>query len=171
MSFVKWAFIGLLLLPIAEVATFIVVSLVLGWLLTVVLFVGTTIAGVLVLRHSGRADFNRLRSAVTNGGLRAINLDTPGMGGIVGSILLVLPGFLTDLLGLLLFMPSLRRWVGATLGRARREYRPSRPRSRATKSDPAIIDLEPEEWHQITDGKADSKKQVRRRKRPLDQAL
>jgi UPF0716 protein FxsA len=172
MSFVKWAFVGLLVLPIAEIMTFIVVSVIFGWLQTVMLFVATTVLGIYVLKRCGRADLNRLRSAVTKGGLRAIHLDTPGLGAIVGSVLLIIPGFLTDILGLLLFVPRLRGWIGATLGatlgRARRERRPRSPVK--PKTGPDVIDLEPDEWRQITDGSTDKNRPARRRKRAVDQA-
>ena len=50
MSLVKWAFIGVLLLPAAEFAAFVLVALAIGWLWAALLFLGTTAAGLLVLR-------------------------------------------------------------------------------------------------------------------------
>jgi UPF0716 family protein affecting phage T7 exclusion len=56
MSLVKWGFIGLLALPVAELLVFIVVALSIGWLLALALFLATSLIGMMVLKRSG-ADF------------------------------------------------------------------------------------------------------------------
>src|SRR5256885_4725910 len=99
MSLVKWAFIGVLLLPAAEFAAFVLVALTIGWLWAAFLFLGTTAIGLLVLRRAGRRDFDRFRSTLGAQGIRAINLETPGLATMIGGILLVLPGFITDVAG------------------------------------------------------------------------
>ena len=118
MSLVKWAFIGVLLLPAAEFAAFVLVALVVGWLWAALLFLGTTAAGLLILRRAGRRDFDRFRSTLGAQGIRAINLETPGLATMVGGILLVLPGFITDVAGALLLWPLTRRFFGSAIGRA-----------------------------------------------------
>jgi UPF0716 protein FxsA len=149
MSLVKWAFIGLLILPAAELLVLLLLVSLLGWLLTIVLFFGTSVAGVLLLRRSGRGDLDRVRLEFAREGLRAIHLETPGFAAVLGGILLVLPGFITDLTGLALLIPAFRRWAGRAIGRA----------ARSRHRDPSVIDLEPGEWHQIPD-----KRRKRRRK-------
>jgi UPF0716 family protein affecting phage T7 exclusion len=148
MSLVKWAFIGVILLPAAELTTFILVALTIGWLWTAVLFVGTSAVGVLVLRHTGRRDLDRFRAALSANGVRAIRLDTPGLAEIIGGILLVFPGFITDVLGALLFLPQFQRWAAGTIGRVRRKRRAAR--------DPSVIDLSPNEWRQMPDAIEDT---------------
>ena len=143
MFLVKWVLIGAILLPLAEVAAFIAVAMTIGWFPALVLFVATSAAGILVLKRAGRGDLDRLRAAVGAGGLRSIHLDTPGLGPILAGILLVLPGFITDLAGAVLLIPPVRRWAGATIGRALRRRRTTR--------DPSVIDLAPDEWHQISE--------------------
>ena len=54
MSLVKWGFIGLLALPVAELVVFIVVALSIGWLLALALFLATSLIGMMVLKRSGR---------------------------------------------------------------------------------------------------------------------
>jgi UPF0716 family protein affecting phage T7 exclusion len=115
-----------------------------GWLWTVLLFLATSAIGVMVLKRTGRGDLDRFRAAVRQDGLRAIHLETPGLAAMVGGILLVFPGFITDLMGALLFVPPLRRWASATIGRALKKRRAGR--------DPSVIDLSPDEWHQVSDG-------------------
>ena len=70
MSLVKWGFIGLLVLPAAELATFVLVAALIGWLAAAMLFVATSVVGVMLLRHSGRDNFDRLRAAFAQEGFR-----------------------------------------------------------------------------------------------------
>jgi UPF0716 protein FxsA len=154
MSLVKWSIIGLLVLPAAELMTFLLVAVLIGWLWTVALFVATSVVGMLLLRQSGRADIDRLRHAFAQDGLRGLHLETPGMGPVLGGILLVFPGFITDILGAALYLPALRRWVAGKLA-----TRP--PRARRRGRDGGIIDLEPGEWRRLPD-------QRRRRRKPKD---
>jgi UPF0716 protein FxsA len=144
MSLVKWIIVGVLLLPAAEIAVFVLMAMLIGWLWTILLFVATSVAGVWLLRQSGRANLARFSTAVRQHGVRAIHLESPGFASIVGGILLVFPGFITDVAGALLFMPPLRRWVVARLGQALRR----RPRGHREKS---LVELAPSEWHQISE--------------------
>jgi UPF0716 protein FxsA len=153
MSLVKWTFIGLAALPAAELLALILVAAVIGWLWTAALFVATSVLGVLLLRKSGRADLDRVRNAFARDGLRAIRLETPGVAPVIGGILLVFPGFITDILGAALYVPPLRRWAADKLAeRARRAER---------RRDERVIDLEPGEWHHLPNPR-------RRRRKPKD---
>jgi UPF0716 family protein affecting phage T7 exclusion len=143
MSLVKWGFLTVLLLPVLELLLLLLVAAWLGWLLALVLFLATSVLGVLLLQRSGRADLDRLRQAFAHGGWRALHLETPGLANVLGAILLVFPGFITDLLGAALFLPQFRRWAAAALGRARRQHPAGRQ----------VIDLEPGEWRELPDRK------------------
>lgn len=142
MSLVKWGFIGLFLLPVAEVAVFVAVAIAIGWLWAVGFFLATTILGLLILRRSGRGDIDRFRDAFRRDGIRAIHLESPGLGPMLGGILLVFPGFITDVLGALLLIPVVRRklrWLVAQSREARRRQR-----------EPAVVDLTSKEWRQVS---------------------
>jgi UPF0716 protein FxsA len=151
MSLVKWGFIGLLVLPAAELATFVLVAALIGWLAASMLFVATSVVGVLLLRHSGRGNLERLRAAFAQEGLRAVHLETPGVAAMLGGILLVFPGFITDALGAVLFLPAARRWLTGVLARSARARRQQ-------SQDHRIIDLEPGEWRQIPDQRRSRRK-------------
>lgn len=154
MSLVKWSIIGLLALPAAELVAFLLVAALIGWLWTVALFVATSVVGMLLLRQSARADIDRLRHAFAQDGIRGLHLETPGMGPVLGGILLVFPGFITDILGAALYLPALRRWAAGKLAT-------HPPRARRRGRDGRIIDLEPGEWRRLPD-------QRRRRRKPKD---
>jgi UPF0716 protein FxsA len=143
MPLVKWGFVGLLLLPVAEVAAFLIIAALIGWFWAFCLFLATTVLGLATLRRSGRRDIERFRAEFANSGIYAIHLESPGLGPIIGGILLVMPGFITDALGLMLLVPLTRRWLRATLGRALENARKAR--------DPAVLDLAPDEWRRVSD--------------------
>jgi UPF0716 protein FxsA len=147
MSLVKWAFIGLLVLPAAEIFGFLLVAALIGWLWAGIAFVATSVMGVLLLKRSGRRDLARLADALRNDGIAALHLESPGMASMLGTILLVFPGFITDVLGGALFVPAFRRWAAAALARTAKK----RNRKRNHGPQDSIIDLEPGEWHQIPD--------------------
>jgi len=145
MSLVKWTFIGLIALPAAELIAFVMVASLIGWLRTAALFIATSVVGVLLLRKSGRADLARFRAAFAQQGLRAVHLETPGFATMLGGILLTFPGFITDAVGAALFVPLVRGWAAGKLATL------ARGRGRHGRNDDRVIDLEPDQWHQISD--------------------
>jgi UPF0716 protein FxsA len=143
MSLVKWAFIGLLLLPLAEIMAFILIAVVIGWLWTICLFLATTLVGIAVLKRAGRRDLDRLRTGLARDGAAAVRLDSPSLGPLIGGILLVFPGFITDLVGILLLVPAVRRCLGTVMRRTlERRHGPQKQ---------SVVDLTPEEWHQVSE--------------------
>ena len=74
------------------------------------------------------------------GGFTALQADGAGTLTLLAGILLLIPGFITDVLGLLLLLAPLRRALGALLG-----LKAAPPRA------DGVVDLEPEQWHQVPD--------------------
>ena len=134
MTVVKWAFIGLLLLPTAEFVVFVAVAAAIGWIWAALLFVATSAIGVLLLRRSGRRDLARFRAAVKTGGIASVRADGPGVGPLIGGILLVFPGFITDVVGAMLLLPAVRRKLRGMITRSRTEHR--------RQSEPSVVDLQ-----------------------------
>ena len=144
MNVAKWLLLALLMLPLAELAAFIAVAVAFGFLTSLGLLVAGTLAGVLILRQAGSNHIARVRVAV-NQGLQQGNftlLQADGASGLllVAGILLVIPGFITDFLGLLALAGGLWRSASVALGR-------SAPPPRAD----GVVDLEPEQWHRVDD--------------------
>jgi UPF0716 protein FxsA len=144
MSFAKWVVVGLLILPIAEIVVILLVAALIGWLWVLFIVLASSLVGALVVRRSGVENLRRFRSAVEAEGIRGINLETPGLAAIVGGILLILPGFITDILGAALFVGPVRRWAAATFG-----WTIGRRRQR--RADTGIIDLGPDDWRQLSE--------------------
>ncbi len=102
--------------PVVEVIAFIEVARAIGWLAAVVLALATSVLGVRLVRVEGRLAIARVSLAVSERrapGAAAIE----GALGFLGAALLVLPGFVTDALGVLLLLGPTRRltrrWISA----------------------------------------------------------
>lgn len=100
--------------PVVEVFAFIEVGHAIGWPLAVVLLFGTSVLGVRIVRVQGRAAIERFSLAVSQ--RRApTRAAIDGALGFLGGLLLVVPGFVTDALGVLLLLPPTRaltrRWA------------------------------------------------------------
>ena len=105
-------FIGL---PLLEIAVFIQVGGILGVWPTIAATVATALAGSLLLRAQGLATLMRARAQMDQGQLPAREM-FEGICLVLAGALLLVPGFVTDALGLLLFVPPfrevLRRFIG-----------------------------------------------------------
>ncbi|MHA1560045.1 MAG: FxsA family protein [Alphaproteobacteria bacterium] len=100
----------LLVVPVLEIAVFILVGgqIGLGW--TLLLILATAVLGTMLLRRQGFAVLERMREDVNLGRVPAAAM-AHGVLIIVAGVLLLTPGFVTDALGFMLFVPQLRVWV------------------------------------------------------------
>jgi UPF0716 protein FxsA len=140
MNVAKWLLLALLALPLAECAVFIAVAATIGFAWALLLVLASSLAGGLVLRHAGGSHIARIRVAMAKGSFTALQADSSGGLILLAGILLLIPGFITDALGLLLLIAPLRRAVGTIFG-----HRQSQPR------EDGVVDLPPEQWHRVPD--------------------
>lgn len=108
-------FVVLLLLawPIAELFVAIQVADAIGILWTVILLIAGWPLGTWALRSQGRAVWRRLSVAVSEG-RRPGREVLDGALVLIGGALLIIPGFITDALGILALLPPTRallRWL------------------------------------------------------------
>jgi UPF0716 protein FxsA len=96
-----------LALPLLEIAGFVVVGRQVGALATVGLVLASSIAGALLLRHQGFSVMTRIRAEMDAGRDPSRQLAHGAMI-VLAAILLIIPGFITDIIGLLLFLPPIR---------------------------------------------------------------
>ena len=97
-------FVGL---PILESALFIEVGGAIGLLPTLGVILGTAVLGAAIVRWQGLRALDRLRASVATGA-DPVGPIAHGALILVAGALLVLPGFFTDLCGLLLLVPPVR---------------------------------------------------------------
>jgi UPF0716 protein FxsA len=104
--------IALLLVAAAEITVLILVGQAIGPGLTILLVLATSALGGILLRRQGARAWRAFRSDVAEGRPPG-NTATDGLLVFVGGVLMLVPGFITDAIGLLLLVPPVRR-----LGRA-----------------------------------------------------
>lgn len=97
----------LIVVPIVELAVFVEVSGRIGILNTVGLLLLISIVGVWLVRRQGLATLQRIRSSLAVGVVPTPDL-VDGAAILLAGGLLVLPGFVTDAVGLLLLFPPTR---------------------------------------------------------------
>ncbi len=107
-------FLLFLTVPLIEIACFILIGNSIGLWPTLAGVLLTALIGSLVLRFQGMSIVNEIRSTVGRGQLPARAIADAMMIGLAG-ILLLTPGYFTDLLGLLLLVPPVRTALYAFL--------------------------------------------------------
>ena len=115
-------FVLFLVVPLVEMIVLSQVAAVIGWPLSILLVVGDSLLGAWLLRREGRrawVDVNRALAEARWPGDQVLH----GAMVLVGGALLLTPGFMTDVLGLALLVPSTRRLL-APVVRSRATPRP-----------------------------------------------
>jgi UPF0716 protein FxsA len=97
----------LLALPFLEIAGFVIVGQQIGVLYTLALVVASGILGAILLRIQGFGAMSRIRRELDAGGDPGREVAHGAMILLAG-VLLLIPGFVTDIIGLLLFLPPVR---------------------------------------------------------------
>jgi UPF0716 protein FxsA len=110
------ALLLLVLWPVAELLVAIQVAQLIGVLDTIVLLIITWPLGSWALRSQGRAAWRRLSLAVAEGRRPAREV-LDGALILVGGLLLIVPGFITDVIGAFLLLPPTRALARALLTR------------------------------------------------------
>ena len=107
-------FIAFLVLPVLEIYVIIQVGTVIGGWPTVALLLAESLLGAWIVRREGRRAWKALRQAFTGGVMPDRELADAALV-LVGGVLLLTPGFITDLAGFLFVLPFTRPLVRRTL--------------------------------------------------------
>ena len=110
----RFFLLGLIALPIVEIAIFIKVGQTIGLLPTLALIIGAAMLGGLLLRQQGVSVLGQLRNNVNAGKMPGRSIADAMMIG-VAALFLVLPGFVSDVVALALLLPPVRSWIYAGL--------------------------------------------------------
>jgi UPF0716 protein FxsA len=98
----------LVIIPIVELAVLISVGHVIGVWPTVLLVLATSVLGGWLLRHEGGRSWRAFRDDL-QAGRPPGNAATDGLVVLVGGMLMLIPGFVSDVAGLVLIFPPTRR--------------------------------------------------------------
>jgi UPF0716 protein FxsA len=131
--------------PLLEIAVLIMVGSSIGVFATIGLIIGTGILGAMLLRFQGFALLTRMRSEINAGRMPEKEMADGAMIAF-GGVLLMIPGFISDVLGILLFIPQVRGLLRSYLGRNMTVVRTSaRPRR------DGVVDLDASEYQHTDD--------------------
>jgi UPF0716 protein FxsA len=115
---VKAVFVALLysLVPLGEIVLILLVGDLIGRYLTLAIAASTGLLGALIAARQLRGLLDRARARIRAGVYPGPEfVDIAGV--LVASLLLVTPGFVTDAIGLAMFVPAARKAVGGLITR------------------------------------------------------
>ena len=166
----------------AEMSAFIYIGSEIGGLLTLLGVFVTAIFGITLLKRQGLSVLSRIQADLAKGRAPVTSIaDSISM--VVGGALMLIPGYVTDAIGLLLFLPGIRTFAGVYLlewmarskrftgftnfgggpfgnaasGAAGHQHNPFTKQQHSTRDDDDIIEGEfeerPDRDHQIGDNK------------------
>ena len=98
----------------AELAVFIAIGSEIGALLTIIGIAVTAVVGLSLLRSQGRAVMASLQQKVARSEAPVASM-ADGAAIAAGAVLMLIPGYITDAMGLVLFIPGIRTIIGASL--------------------------------------------------------
>lgn len=107
-------FLAFLIIPLIEIACFILIGNAIGLWPTLLGVLLMAVAGSLLLRYQGLSILNEMRSTMGRGELPARSLADAMMIGLA-AILMITPGYFTDVIGILLLLPPVRSAIYAYL--------------------------------------------------------
>ncbi len=105
-----------IVMPIIEIALLLRAGEAFGWWPTLLFVIATAILGSSMLRQQGLATLNKARSRVDSGEMPAQQL-LEGVFIMIGGVLLLTPGLITDLFGFLCLIPVTRQWLATQLSK------------------------------------------------------
>lgn len=99
--------LALVLVPLIEIYFLVQVSQEIGTPVTILLLIVVSVVGAWLVKREGRATWTRLRAALGRGEIPTKEA-VDGAMILFGGALMLTPGFLTDIFGLLLILPPTR---------------------------------------------------------------
>jgi len=144
----------LLAIPVLEIAVFIIVGGQIGIAWTLGLILVTAILGSILLRVQGFQIINQLREESNAGRIPGKELGHGAMI-LVAGVLLLTPGFVTDTMGFLLFVPPVRNLIWSFLA-SRIKFVDTggfgeAPFSRSGRQRDNVVDLDDDEFRHLDD--------------------
>ncbi|MET0066738.1 MAG: FxsA family protein [Candidatus Thiodiazotropha sp.] len=126
--------------PLVELYFLIKVGSQIGALPTILLTIFTALLGGWMVRRQGLATLTRVRDAMDRGEMPAFDL-MEGAVLLACGFMLLLPGFITDIVGFIFLVPWIRRWL-LTVGLMNSGVMRPSATPRETRHEPRVIEGE-----------------------------
>lgn len=104
---IGYLFLAFIVVPVVEIFMITQVASQLGWLSTIVLVIGVSLVGAMLVKREGLSVIRRVRDVAGRGKLPTNELADGAMI-FFASALMLTPGFITDFVGLALLIPPIR---------------------------------------------------------------
>ncbi|MCO6391016.1 membrane protein FxsA [Aliihoeflea aestuarii] len=137
----------ILAMPAVEIAVLIAVGSEIGVLATLGLLFASAVLGVVLVRIQGFSTVQRIRTELDRGGSPGRDL-VHGMMILVAGVLLIIPGFVSDAIGLLLFLPPVRD-LGWRLLKSRIKVATVQTGSGYRRAREDVVDLDEDDYHDL----------------------
>ena len=134
--------LGFIALIFVEIAAYAIVISGLGWGAAFLIGIGSTVAGVLVLKRLGQGLLKTMSESAISATTFRLESFYAGGFATAGAMLMLLPGFATDLAGLVCAAIGWRAWLWP----ARRSRTPRPPAPGERPSPDKTMDLRRDEW-------------------------
>ena len=116
----RWILAALILVPVLELVVIVTVARTIGGWQTLLVLLLEAVIGAWVVRREGSRAWRALREAFRSGRMPSREIADAVLV-LVGGVLIVLPGFVTDVVGLLFLLPFTRPiariWLEAVIAR------------------------------------------------------
>ncbi|MGG1960479.1 FxsA family protein [Bacillus pumilus] len=106
----KYLLLLLILFPAVEISLFLISSKIIGILPTMLLIVLTSTLGAYFARKQGIEAFQKVQRDLQYGKMPGVMI-VDGFCILIGGLLLLIPGFLSDIIGALLLIPMTRKQI------------------------------------------------------------
>lgn len=149
----------LLLMPLAEIAGFVLVGKAIGLWATLALVMLSFVVGMVLLRRQGIGILRRMSAEGQTGEMPGRELLRPAML-VIASLLLIIPGFITDAIALLIFIPAVRDLAWRYVSRrfvvvgAGANAKASSPHPAYRDNGSKVVDLDEDDYQRDTGGQS-----------------
>ncbi|MEB2358657.1 FxsA family protein [Bacillus pumilus] len=106
----KYLLLLLILFPAVEISLFLISSKIIGILPTMLMIVLTSALGAYFARKQGIEAFQKVQRDLQYGKMPGVTI-IDGFCILIGGLLLLIPGFLSDIIGALLLIPMTRKQI------------------------------------------------------------
>ncbi|MDQ0817988.1 MULTISPECIES: FxsA family protein [Bacillus] len=106
----KYLLLLLILFPAVEISLFLISSKIIGILPTMLMIVLTSALGAYFARKQGIEAFQKVQRDLQYGKMPGVTI-VDGFCILIGGLLLLIPGFLSDIIGALLLIPMTRKQI------------------------------------------------------------
>ncbi len=138
MSLGKLILLGCLALPLLEIAAFWLVAAKIGFFSAFFLLMAGSAAGIVLLSWLGRRFLARVMTSLQERNQADFAAKPGSILTAIGALLLAIPGFITDAIGIALLLPPVQRWLASAV------------QVRTARAD-GVIELEDGEWRRMPD--------------------